>query len=57
MSDFDTECAGFFDGGVWVGCGCDECGQAEYDAIEADVESGSITEDEARQRHAFNGDY
>jgi hypothetical protein len=56
MSDFDPECGGEFIDGVWSGCGCGECGQAEYDAIEADVETGSITEDEARERHALNGD-
>lgn len=52
MDEFYSECSGFFDGGVWVGCGCEDCTDAEHDAIENDAEMGSITEDEARERHA-----
>jgi hypothetical protein len=35
-------------------CGCEDCRQAEYEAVEHDVESGSISEAEALERHALN---
>lgn len=50
----DPECGGEFIDGVWNGCGCEDCMQAEDDAIEADYENGSISYDEAIERHALN---
>jgi hypothetical protein len=51
----DDDCAAEFIDGSWTYCGCEECQQAEYDAIEADVEYGAISEAEARSLHALNG--
>ncbi|OHV46635.1 hypothetical protein BBK14_01950 [Parafrankia soli] len=36
-------------------CGCEDCQQAEGDEIERQVESGTITEDEALAQHARAG--
>ncbi|MBB0246928.1 hypothetical protein FNQ90_23085 [Streptomyces alkaliphilus] len=42
--------------GIPYGCGtCEECHQDEYDAIEADVETGVITDAEALDLHHRNG--
>lgn len=55
MNDNDLdECGGEFIDGVWYGCGCEDCDQAEDDAIEADVETGVISEVQARALHAAN---
>lgn len=49
------ECEGEMIDGIWYGCGCEDCAQAEYDAIEADVEMGATTESEALDLHRWNG--
>lgn len=54
MSDFDRECHGEFIDGSWYGCGCEDCDEAEDDAIEADAEMGIITDAEARAAHQLN---
>ncbi|WP_405740439.1 hypothetical protein OG422_05760 [Streptomyces sp. NBC_01525] len=48
------ECEGELIDGIWQPCGCDDCQQAECDAIEADVEYGALTEDEALDLHYHN---
>lgn len=53
MPEDDYECFGEFIDGIWHGCGCPDCDEAEDDAIEADYESGAISLDEARARHAL----
>lgn len=52
----EQECVAQFVDGSWdcSMCGCEDCRQAEYEAVEHDVESGSITEAEALERHALN---
>lgn len=52
----DDECvAEFIDGSYDVSmCGCEDCRQAEYEEIEHNVESGSISEQEALARHGMN---
>lgn len=55
MSDFDYECYGESIDGIWHGCGCEDCSQAEADAIEADVECGAISETDARAMLAAIG--
>jgi hypothetical protein len=50
------ECEGELIDGTWYGCGgCEECDEAEYEAIEADVEMGQMAEAEALALHARNG--
>lgn len=39
-------------------CGeCEACDQAEYQAIESDVEAGVISDAEGRARHIARGDH
>jgi hypothetical protein len=52
--DYDYECFGQSIGGIWHGCGCVDCDQAEDDAIEADAESGAISDAQARAQHEAN---
>ena len=54
MDDEDYECMGEMIDGVWSGCGCEDCREAEGKAIEEDYEMGSITYGEAMNRHALN---
>ncbi|MEK8171853.1 hypothetical protein NKH77_28470 [Streptomyces sp. M19] len=49
------ECSAEFIDGSWTYCGCQDCGQAEYDDIEAAVETGDLTEAEALALHYRNG--
>ncbi len=49
------ECYAEFIDGSWTYCGCEDCDQREYDDIEADVETGTITEAEALDQHYQNG--
>ncbi|MDI5971869.1 hypothetical protein POF50_021460 [Streptomyces sp. SL13] len=49
------ECEAEFIDGSYTYCGCQDCDQREYDDIEADVETGAITEDEALNLHWLNG--
>ncbi|NYI95908.1 polyhydroxyalkanoate synthesis regulator phasin [Streptomonospora nanhaiensis] len=52
----DQECvAEFVEGSLTVEeCGCTECRDEEADLIDAAVEQGAITEEEARDRHLRN---
>lgn len=52
----DPECTGQLIDGIWHGCGCPDCREEEAEAIEHEVEAGHITETEALERHALNGD-
>ena len=49
------ECEAEFIDGHWTYCGCQDCAQREYDDIEADVETGNLTEAEALELHYWNG--
>lgn len=49
------ECTAEFIDGSYTYCGCEDCDQREYDDIEAEVETGNLTEDEARDLHQQNG--
>ncbi len=49
------ECYAEFIDGSWTYCGCPDCDQSEYDDIESQVESGSLTETEALELHRWNG--
>ena len=51
----DDDCCAELIDGTWTYCGCPECDQSEYDDIESQVESGSLTEAEALELHRWNG--
>jgi hypothetical protein len=51
----DDDCQAEFIDGSWEFCGCDECRQAEIDAVETSVEYGAISEAEALTIYARNG--
>lgn len=53
------DCYGEMIDGIWNSCDCccEDCLQADHEAIEAAHEDGSIDEDEAYARHAANGDH
>ncbi|MFB4196306.1 hypothetical protein [Streptomyces carpaticus] len=52
----EEPCIPEFIDGTYYGCdNCVECVEAEADAIDADVEHGAITVEEARDRHYRNG--
>ena len=51
----DDGCFAEFIDGTWTYCGCPDCDQSEYDDIESQVETGSLTEAEARDLHRWNG--
>lgn len=49
------DCEAEFIDGSWTYCGCEDCDQREYDDIEAEVETGHLTEAEALDLHYRNG--
>lgn len=49
------ECEAEFIDGSYTYCGCEDCNQGKYDAIEGDVETGALTEAEALELHRLNG--
>jgi hypothetical protein len=50
----DQECfADFIDGNYdFEGCGCDDCCESLHDGVESRVETGDLTDNEARDEHA-----
>lgn len=50
----EQECvAEFIDGSYdYEGCGCEDCCDSLHDEVESRVESGYLSDDEARDEHA-----